>query len=132
MPKSKSWRWQTRDKSLFAWHPHPKLDTIYNIKAIRCICFKGLHPVILFLSGIRDVFLINKCYWHINEKLSMPFTFEMFIEVFLYALFISFKTFTFTLVIVPSATKVVSSLTSVLCFTSVASKQVHKTFVITV
>ena len=62
----------------------------------------------------------------------MPFTFEMFIEVFLYALFISFKTFTFTLVIVPSATKVVSSLTSVLCFTFVASKQVHKTFVITV
>ena len=52
--------------------------------------------------------------------------------MFLYALFSSFKTFTFRLVIIPSATKVVSSLTSVLFFTFVTSKQVHKTFVITV
>ena len=115
-------------------HPRPKLDTIYNIKTVWCICFKGLYLVILSLRGIRAVCLIsfNKFYWNIIEKLSMLFTFKMFLQMFLYALFFSFKTFTFRLVIILSATKVVRSLTSVLFFTFVTSRQVHKTFVITV
>ena len=62
LSKSKSSRCPTRDKSLLARHPRPKLDTIYKIKAVRCKCFKGSHPVILSLSGIRAVVLINKCY----------------------------------------------------------------------
>ena len=49
--------------------PRPNLDTIYSIKAVRCKCFKGSHPVILSLSGIRFVCIINKCYWNIIEKL---------------------------------------------------------------
>ena len=39
--------------------------------------------------------------------------------MFLYALFSSFKTFTFRDVIIPSATKAISSLTSILFFTFV-------------
>ena len=62
LSKSKSWRCPRRDKSLLTQHPCTKLDTIYKIKAVRCKCFKGLHPVILSLSGIRTVCLINKCY----------------------------------------------------------------------
>ena len=58
-------------------------------------CSKGSHPVILSLSGIRTVCLIN---------LSIR-------QMFLHALFSSFKTFTFRLVIIPSATKFVGSLT---------------------
>ena len=52
--------------------------------------------------------------------------------MFLYALFSSFKTFAFRIAIIPSATEVVSCLTSVLFFTLVTSKLVHETFVITV
>ena len=126
MSKSKSWRCPTRDKSLLTGHPRPKLDTIFNIKAVRCKCFKGLHLVILSLSGIRTFCLINESYWNITEEHSMPFTFKI-LNV-LACTFSSLETFTFRLVIIPSAPKVFSSLTSLLFFTFVTSKQVRKTF----
>ena len=62
LSKPKSWRCPTRGKYLLTRHPCPRLDTIYNIKVVRCKCFKGSHPVILSVSGIRTVCLINKCY----------------------------------------------------------------------
>ena len=58
--KSKPWRCQTRGKSLLAGHPRPKIDTIYNIKSVRCKCFKGSHPVVLSFSGIRAFYRQSK------------------------------------------------------------------------
>ena len=114
---------QLTDISLAARHPSHQskmLDTVFNIQTIGCYSFQGSHPVCFSFSSVGAISLINKYYRNAVTETWMTFTFKMFVQMFLHKSFSSIKTSISKFVFVPSTTKVVCSLTTVLFFTLIA------------
>ena len=110
------------------------LIVTFNIKAIRIQSSKCSHPVKLPLGGIRSLHFVNQLNLYVFKKTLVILLWKMTLQKLLFHIFhvITLSFSDMTLIVIPSASKMVSGVTYILFTTWLTAQQVNQTFIVVI
>ena len=110
------------------------LIVTFNIKAVRIQSSKCSHPVKLSLGGIGSLRYINQPNLYVSKKTLVILLWKMTLQKLLFHIFhVIIPSFSdMTLIVIPSASKMVGGVTYILFTACFTVQQVNQTFVVAI